>query len=697
MELTHQQCGIVDQPVPGHIFIEGPAGTGKTTAAVSRLLRLLNTGVPGSTILVLLPQRTLGTPYHELISSSAPMPGGIVTLVTAGGLAQRMVRLFWPLIAGEAGFVQPDAPPQFLTMETAQYHMAKLVAPLLEKGYFESVAIDRNRLFSQIIDNLNKASIVGFPHSEIGDRLKAAWAGKPSQLRVFEDVQDCANQFRQICLQHNLLDFSLQIEVFRKYVWNLPICKKYLTNTYQHLITDNIEEDTPFAHNLIAEWLPDLESALLVYDHHAGYRRFLGADPDGAYLIKDLCTTQLVFEDSLVAPKPIIALGTHIEHILFHHPPPILTVDPRPALVFHTSRYYPQMLDWVAERVAHLVHEQGASPSEIVIVAPYMSDALRYGLSHRLAQNSIPIRTHRPSRSLREEPVTHVLITLAKLAHPAWNSIITKSDVSFALQQTIDGLDLIRGQLLAEIVFRIRNGIPQLQPFDQIIASTQERITFLAGERYDRLRNWIELYRAYPPLELDHFFAVIFGELLSQPGYRFHASYDSGSITARLIESAQKFRQVVSASLVELSIPPGEEYIRMVEEGVIAAQYVESWQRQDENAVLLSPAYSFLMSNYPVSFQFWLDVSSRSWSDRLAQPLTHPYVLSRYWPRDKVWTDADEVDTRLNALYRLITGLLNRCRQQIYLGICDLGEQGYEQRGPLIRAINRVLQDYASQ
>ena len=159
----------------------------------------------------------------------------------------------------------------------------------------------------------------------------------------------------------------------------------------------------------------------------------------------------------------------------------------------------------------------------------------------------------------------------------------------------------------------------------------------------------------------------------------------------------QKFRQVISASLVELTIPPGEEYIHMVEQGVIAAQYVESWQRQDENAVLLSPAYSFLMSNYPVSFQFWLDVSSRSWSDRLAQPLTHPYVLSRYWPRDKVWTDADEVDTRINALHRLITGLLNRCRQQIYLGICDLGEQGYEQRGPLIRAINRVLQDYASQ
>ncbi len=74
MELTHQQRRLVDQPVPDHIFIEGLAGTGKTTAAVSRLLKLLNTGVPGSAVLVLLPQRTLGAPYHNLISSSAPMP-----------------------------------------------------------------------------------------------------------------------------------------------------------------------------------------------------------------------------------------------------------------------------------------------------------------------------------------------------------------------------------------------------------------------------------------------------------------------------------------------------------------------------------------------------------------------------------------------------------------------------------------------
>ena len=42
-------------------------------------------------------------------------------------------------------------------------------------------------------------------------------------------------------------------------------------------------------------------------------------------------------------------------------------------------------------------------------------------------------------------------------------------------------------------------------------------------------------------------------------------------------------------------------------------------------------------------------------------------------------------------LYRLVLGLLRRCRRGIYLGLSELGEQGYEERGPLLRAIDRTL------
>ena len=101
------------------------------------------------------------------------------------------------------------------------------------------------------------------------------------------------------------------------------------------------------------------------------------------------------------------------------------------------------------------------------------------------------------------------------------------------------------------------------------------------------------------------------------------------------------------------------------------------------------------MSNRPVDYQFWLDVGGRGWYERLYQPLTHPYVLNRHWPEGQLWTDIDENTASQDAIYRLSLGLVRRCRKGIFLGLSELGEQGYEHKGELLRAIDRALRAVA--
>ena len=683
------QRKIAHIPLDAKVFISGPTGCGKTTVGVERMKFLLKQGIRADSLLILTPQRTLQEPYLASLRGPEAAPGGEVTLATVGGLARRMVDLFWPLAADVAGFAHPNQPPVFLTLETAQYYMAHIVRPLLDEGYFDSIIIDRNRLYSQIIDNLNKSAVIGFPVDEIGSRLDSAWFGDPGQRRVYADAQDCAFRFRQYCLDHNLLDFSLQLDVFWNYLLPENHVRNYLTKTYHHLIYDNVEEDVPRGHDIISQWLPEFQSALLIYDEGGGYRRFLGADPETGWALRDLCDEQVVQDESFVTSESIAALDIQLTNAILPDEANVehgmWDID---TLQFIQSRFYPELLDAIADETLALLNE-GIPPSEVVIVAPYLSDSLRFSLTNRLDEREIPWRSHRPSRSLRDEPASHALLTLAALAHPGWKIHPPKFDVAYALMQSVDGMDLIRAQLLVEIVYRQRD--LSLAPFDGIKPDVQERITFTFGNRYSALRDWIQAYRESDALPLDHFLRKLFGEVLSQPGFGFHINLDSVRVAASLVESVRKFRQAMEPSEEDIG-SLGKEYIAMLNDGVIAAQYLESWRTEDEEAVLVAPAYTFLMMNRPATVQFWLDAGSSGWYERLAQPLTHPYVLARGWEPGRIWTDADEVEQSREALARLVSGLLRRCRERVYLGMSELGESGFEQRGDLLKAFQKVLQ-----
>jgi len=709
LEWSSYQKAIIQAPLNSKLFFHGPAGAGKTTAGVARLVHLIESGVAGESILVLVPQRTLADPFYRMLRDSGLCAGGVPNIATVGGLARRMVDLFWPLVAQNANFADPSNRPVFLTLETAQYYMARKVTPRIEEfGYFESITINRNRLYSQIIDNLNKAAVVGFPITEIAQRLTGAWVGDQAHSRVYEHAQECAIAFRHYCLQHNLLDFSLQIEVFFKHLWSEPLCRDYVKDSYKYLIYDNIEEDTPVAHDMVIDLLETLVSCLFIYDEDAGYRQFLGADSKGALMLADICDAQVNATKSFVISSAMARLGDSLAQVLGRHnkdeasTPQALHSRNQledgsetylaDALKFEYHRYHPQMLDWVTDEIVSLVNNRGVKPSEIVIIAPFLSDALRFSLLHRFEQVDIPAQSHRPSRALRDEPATQTMLTLAALAHPQWELTPSKYDVTFALMHAIESLDLVRAHLLTEILYRVKQGVATLLPFDDINPDMQQRITYVLGDRYERLRHWLLNYQSNSPNALDHFLSRLFGEVLSVSEFGFHDDIYSGRIAALLIESVRKFRWI-GAGLPDDTLI-GSEYLRLVRDGVIAAQYLSTWQQSEEEAILLAPAYTFLLSNRPVRMQFWLNIGGKGWCERLYQPLTHPAVLSRRWAMGKPWTDVDEVEARQESLYHLVLGLIRRCRETVYLGLSELGEEGYEQEGPLLKAIQRVLRRY---
>ena len=692
LKLTSKQQQIAELPVNSRVFLHGQAGSGKTTAAVHRMRSLIEAGVPPEDILILIPQRSLAEPFKEIIHTPQFVAGGEPAILTIGGMAQRMLTLFWPFIAKEAGFAAPDKPPRFLTLETAQYYLANLVEPLLQLGYFESVTVDPNRLYSQILDNLNKSAVVGFSPDEISSRLIQAWSGKPSQAIIYEQAQECAMRFRQFCLQQNLLDFSLQLAVFTNHLWPSLLCRQYLTSTYRHLIYDNAEEDYPVAHDIIESWLPDFESALIIKDEQGGFRSFMGADPVSASRFGKTCETTFEFIESMVKSPALEQLETALTTSLTYHKiEGNVSADVQNAFSIHPFRFYPQGLDWITAQVKELIQVQGMPPEDIVVLTPFLSDSLRNSINTRFTDAGINMSTFRPSRGLRDEPAIKAVLTLVKLAFPTWNMKPVKDEIRNAMLLLIEDCDYIRADLITQVLFAQANGT--LRTFDEVKnKDMQQRITYLIGERFERLRLWLEESAINDTIELDIFISRLFGELLSQPGFKFHQNYDSAAAVSRLVESARKFRQVMNDKAAPKTSDLNIEYIRLVETGILSAQYMSDWEAKTRSgSVLVSPAFSYLMNNRPVRFQFWLDIGSQGWWTRLDQPLTHPYVLNRNWLSGKIWSDMHENTTNQQSLIHIVDGLIRRCKEHIFMCTLGVNEQGNEERGALIMAVQTVL------
>ena len=53
IELADNQLALIKRPIESKIFLEGPAGSGKTTAGVGHPLPLFTIGIPVGTLLVI--------------------------------------------------------------------------------------------------------------------------------------------------------------------------------------------------------------------------------------------------------------------------------------------------------------------------------------------------------------------------------------------------------------------------------------------------------------------------------------------------------------------------------------------------------------------------------------------------------------------------------------------------------------------
>jgi len=666
-------------------LLVGPAGTGKSWVLQQSLVKRIESGHPGSRILVLVAEQDHRKAY-EFYAGQTEKPHAGLKITTFSSLVRDMVELFWPSVVRIAGFTNLTTPPLFLSYDLAQLLMGRILAPMLHEGAFTGLQLRPQQIISQLLDILNRAALNGISLEESKARQIASWVGTREYLSYFEDAAVAVNGFRHYCFDHNLLDLSLVHQVINLHLLHQPEFRQYLGKSFQHLIVDNLEEFPPVGHRFVRELMGQFSSCVMAIDVGGGYKRFLAADPSGANQFFTLCQNVYRFEENFVNWPGMVHLANLVNRQLQRTAGPDQLAAEAIAGTIHV-RYRWDMVNKVVGFLTELMATEDVLPGDIAIIVPYLDGALRHSLTRTLRKHAIPYYLLRRRSIPRDEPRVRAWLTWLVLGHPGWGIIPTSFDVAEALSLSVAGMDPARAQLVCDNLYHADgNG---LQPTDGLSTSVHERIGSRLVVLVEKVRVWL-LENGGGRYPIDVFLEQLFNKVLATEQFQPEPDLNAAAICDWLIMTAGRFRKAANRMGFISQAEEGLALVEGINKGLVAANPPIIGEPPDPSGVMVSTIYAYLLSGNPVSYQVWLETAATGWWDIPRQPLSNAFIMGRDWDPDRQWTMADDFAIRNELLSNIIQGLTNRCKEGIILANSDIDRRGIRQEGPLWRALYQV-------
>jgi hypothetical protein len=553
--------------------------------------------------------------------------------------------------------------PEFLTVETGQFAMLRHIQA--RQADFAGLVTSPERLAIQLGSCLVLAGLNGIAFSEIGSRLAAAMPGKDPS--VFKSAQQVLDSYIAEAEKSGTLDYGLAVALYRSLLAE-PWYRKELRQ-FKHLLADDVDEQSPAAHDLIAAMLEHVESAVLTFSTDGGHAGFFGADAQGAWQ-RFGAMGKIV---PVRSPRQRLGAGNAVyTSILSGNVPVLPKFSPKVELIHEDLRS--ELLDRVGERVVRFLG-QGVAAPEIAVIAPLADKVLEHTLAFHLREAGVSLNVLTKNRRLIDEPYVRAMMTLALLAHPQWQMDWGVPDLTQSLQLLLK-LDPVRAWLLSR---QVRGcNLPALELWQR------ERVGFRAAQGYDLLRQWLESYRKGPEQPIDLFFQRVFGELLS----RLPPARDDLVVCRQLLVSANKFLNTTGR--VDLGSDSGAAFIRMLSAGTVAAEsLLEPATR--EHAVILATPYAYISGHLRSTVQVWMDCTSRGWFQQDVRELINPHVLNARWPHGEIWTDENNQAVSRKNGARVARALLRRCGGNLLVAAANVDSRGFEQDGEMLDAVFAAL------
>ncbi|MGF1933896.1 MAG: recombinase family protein [Nostoc sp. ChiQUE02] len=623
------------------------------------------------------------------------------------GFFQDEVILFWPLLINSLNLKAQF--PVRLRPETEQELATKLWRPQLDEEILRIAGVNESRLVRRILDLLQLAAYSGTSCEDIAQILTRGLRENATNLEP-EFLASLLLDWRNWCLERGLLTYGIITELYSQYLLSDRNYQQHLTKRYQAVLADDVD-DYPSVARLLFELLLDQGAVgAFSYNPDGAVRLGLGADPNYLEGLAERCRVEI-----LTGPPPE-SLGEQLTKQMVElvtEPMVVLSLPKTVHSIQITSRA--QLLRQTAEVIANAIQSQQVQPEQVAIIAPGLDAIARYTLVEILVKQNIQVESLNDQRPLISSPIIRALLTMLALVYPGLGRLVDRDAVAEmlvvlsrkqqpsensslltdAINRVSTDIDPVRAGLIADYCFVPHPDRPNLLPVSAF--ERWDRIGYAATTAYTEILQWLEQQRSQQELRLIP--SPI--SLLDRAIQRFlwngsNLPYEQLAALRELLETAQHYWEIDTRLR---QIGPVEttpyttiiEFIQLLRRGTITANpYPVRPIGGARRSVTLATIFQYRSSRRSHRWHFWLDAGSPLWAKGGAATLFGaPFFL-----RDRLgepWTAEDEKLAEEQRLQRILTDLLSRVSERVYLCHSDLAVNGQEQLGPLLPLVNSCV------
>jgi hypothetical protein len=619
------------------------------------------------------------------------------------GFFQDEVILFWPLLIQSLKLNAQF--PVRLRPETEQELATKLWREQLDTEILRLAGMNEYRLVRRILDLLQLAAYSGEKCDRISQILTSGLEDSTVNLEP-EFMASLLLDWRDWCLNRGLLTYGIITELYNHHLLPNEYYQQHLAKRYQAVLADDVDDYPAIAGNLFEFLLNQGAVGAFSYNPEGAVRLGLGADPKYLEKLAGRCQQ----EKLISPPRESLAIDLATQMVELATDPSVMLSLPETVQSIQTTSRA-QLLRQTAQVIIDAIASGEVQAEEVAVIAPGLDAIARYTLIEILNKQNILVEPLNDQRPLISSPPIRALLTMLALVYPGLGRLVDRDAVAEMLvvlsrkQKPADNaselstdIDPVRAGLIADYCFEPHPERPNLLPVTAF--ERWDRIGYVATTAYSEILHWIEKQRSQQeqrliPSPISLLYLAIQDFLCKDN----NPPYEQLAALRELLETAQHYWEInTRLQQTQSKLPPLTpvestiaEFIQLLRRGTITANpYPLRPIGQVRKAITLATIFQYRSSRRFHRWHFWLDASSPLWAKGGAATLYGAPLFLQH-RLGSPWRAEDEKLAEEQRLQRILTDLLSRVSEKVYLCHSDLAVNGQDQLGPLLPLVNASI------